>query len=821
MDEGRGPVYWQNQVLYRKEYLVVMKAIGTACAMSMVCLGVFAVDAGPELQSSVVWLDSAPYGTQVYAAFRKVVEIPAEVEGASLHIFADSRYMLWVNGAYAERGPCRFDPAAPEYDTLDVSGCLKPGRNVVALLVHHYHDGKADEAPEEFCGRIMRHQPGVAVKLEVKCDDGAAVTVGTDPSWRGTMKTRFLPSAVSWGSIPDSIDARLDDGDWTIADYDDSDWEYASPVDGTLWGPFRPRAIPPLKETPFVPQTLVMRSEAPDAVARPLTETLPLTIAAGQYAVLDVGRSVLAYDVLDFEAEAGTTLEILHGSGWRDGNLDEAYHPNRYTARAGRQTYMAGDTFGFRYMRIRVEGSPIVLHGVTVVNRVYPFERVGRFSCSDAYLNELWERSIRTVELCSEDGYTDCSTRERVEWMGDAALSEYPISRVIFAGPGPDGKPICSDPRLARNILWHIALSQQEDGRVKAHHPSNRWDIHGYIEDYSCLWIHTLRNYYDNTGDLEFVREVWPNVVKQLNWFLAHRTERGLVKAREFVFFGNPLAYKVCEGTTLNAYVSGALLDAAFLAEALGETASAERLTAEGAALRESINTHLWDGEAKTYYGGIMDGEKTPLTAYAAMTALYFGVVSPEHREDVLRWLVDHHDQVVSPFEHFFVFEALYGANDPALDTLALNIMRSKWASTLARKDLDTVFEGFGGGALCHNMGAPAAYFLSTRVLGVRREGTLAHGGIVVEPRPGDLTEAQGVVMTELGPVAVSWNRGEEVFTLRVELPHEATVIVPTSQPGEVETEKLEGAGVQRMSPYGNGVLCRVGPGECVFKAPR
>jgi len=798
----------------------MMASIGWACVAGLAAMGV-AVNAGPELQGSMVWLASAPYGTQVYAAFRKTVEIPAAVDGASLHIFADSRYMLWVNGRYVERGPCRFDPAAPEYDTLDVAPYLKPGRNILTVLVHHYHDAKADKEPEGFCGRIMRHQPGFAVKLEGRCADGSAIALSSDAAWRGTTKTRFLPSAPSWSSIPDNIDARLDDGDWTALDYDDSGWENAAPVDGALWGPLRPRAIPYLRETPFVPQTLVKRSDAPDGAARALSEALPLAIPSGQDVVLDVGRSVLAYDVIDFEAEAGTALEILHGSGWRDGNLDEAYFPNRYIARAGRQTYSAGDTFGFRYMRIRAEGGPVLVHGVTVVNRVYPFERVGRFRCNDPFLNQLWERSIRTVELCSEDSYTDCSTRERVEWMGDAALSEYPITRAVFAGPGADGRPVYSDPRLARNILWHIGLSQQEDGRVKAHHPSDRWDIHGYIEDYACLWIHTLRSYYDNSGNVEFARELWPRVVKQLEWFLGHRTERGLVNAREFVFASNPLAYKVCEGATLNAYVHGALLDAAYLANALGETASAERFTREAASLRENINAHLWDGDAKAYHGSILNGEKTPLTAYAAMTALYFGVAPEEHRDALVAWLAANHGQVGSPFEHFFVFEVLYGANDPTLDALALEIMRSKWASTLARQDLDTVFEGFGGGALCHNMGAPPSYFLSTRVLGVRREGPISQGGLVVDPRPGGLAEAEGVVMTELGPVAVSWTRTEDLFTLGVDLPHRAMVVVPASRPDAVRIEPSEGAQEPKpLGAQGRVAVYEAGPGKYTFAAP-
>ena len=54
---------------------------------------------------------------------------------ATLHLFADVRYMLWVNGRYVERGPARFEPAAPEYDSVDITKFLRAGENLISILV--------------------------------------------------------------------------------------------------------------------------------------------------------------------------------------------------------------------------------------------------------------------------------------------------------------------------------------------------------------------------------------------------------------------------------------------------------------------------------------------------------------------------------------------------------------------------------------------------------------------------------------------------------------------------------------------------------------
>ena len=83
-------------------------------------------EVGEKLQESMIWaeLGDEIKDKRVFVGFRKEIELDDEVEELEVHIFADSRYLLWVNGEYVHRGPCRFDPVGPEYDSIEVSETL-------------------------------------------------------------------------------------------------------------------------------------------------------------------------------------------------------------------------------------------------------------------------------------------------------------------------------------------------------------------------------------------------------------------------------------------------------------------------------------------------------------------------------------------------------------------------------------------------------------------------------------------------------------------------------------------------------------------------
>ena len=220
----------------------------------------------------------------------------------------------------------------------------------------------------------------------------------------------------------------------------------------------------------------------------------------------------------------------------------------------GRQIHFTIDTRRFSHGEIVVKTGTATITGLKLIERLYPYDRLGSFKCSDPFLNRLWAMCARSCEVLSEDSYVDCADRERVEWMDDDPPG-FDITRTAMAGPGANGQPAYSDPRLLAEMVRRTALTLQPDGWVKAHTCSDRYDIHAKMEDRACEWVAGIRRYYDATGDTALIREIWPAVVAQMTYLLERRAPRGLVRARDWVVWGNPLGYVTGETTTLNVFV--------------------------------------------------------------------------------------------------------------------------------------------------------------------------------------------------------------------------------------------------------------------------
>lgn len=108
--------------------------------------------AGPPKAIANGALHGSVVDSDEHVVFLRKVEFASAPARATLHLFAFTRYRLYINGEYAGRGPSRFQNQRPEYDTREISSLLKKGSNSIAVLVHR-------DAPT---GRIMSHAPGFA-----------------------------------------------------------------------------------------------------------------------------------------------------------------------------------------------------------------------------------------------------------------------------------------------------------------------------------------------------------------------------------------------------------------------------------------------------------------------------------------------------------------------------------------------------------------------------------------------------------------------------------------------------------------------------------
>ena len=455
---------------------------------------------GPQSQIASSSDGSVPLATpDLHTVFVRRFSLDAAPSAAAIRLFCYTRYRLYINGIYCGRGPSRFQNQRPEYDRREIAAVLRPGTNLIAVLVHR-------DAPT---GRIMRHEPGFAAVLQIG-DGPDAQTIATGPDWLSRPEPSFGPRNAAWASIEEHIDARqaidLAKPSLSLAGFAAS-----VPVGGAEFSPIWPRTTP-------------LQTEIPREWSS--KQQWPIALDPARECTLDLPEIVQGYHLLELDADQGSEIEIAYRLPQGEGSGRSSY-----IARGGPQTWMGGDTFAFSRLSLRLKSGRAAVTKAQAVEIRYPFQRAASFECSDPMLTRLWTICARSLELLSEDSYVDCADRERVEWTDDSPPA-FDCTRVMMRGPDQGSREFWGDNRLLKALLRRIALTQQPDGQIKAHSCSERWDIHAIMEDRSCDWVIQLRAYFDSSGDEALVRELFPALETLLDWFLAPHRARPRPGAR-------------------------------------------------------------------------------------------------------------------------------------------------------------------------------------------------------------------------------------------------------------------------------------------------
>ncbi|MBI5725943.1 MAG: alpha-L-rhamnosidase N-terminal domain-containing protein [Planctomycetes bacterium] len=201
--------------------------------------------------ANYVWFDESGCGRNRFAAFRYVFNLRERSAGGSLSIFADTAYKLYVNGMYVNTGPARFDPANPLYDTHDLAGYLRKGKNVIAVLVNHYGE-------MTYFSRLAR---GGMIAWGTVRDGKRKIAIRTPDCWKVRREEGFDSTApkLSFPINPIEVyDQARGLGRWMDVDYDDSKWSPTVVLAGPLpWGKLQPRTIPFLENREILPERVV------------------------------------------------------------------------------------------------------------------------------------------------------------------------------------------------------------------------------------------------------------------------------------------------------------------------------------------------------------------------------------------------------------------------------------------------------------------------------------------------------------------------------------------------------------------------------------
>lgn len=380
------------------------------------------------------------------------------------------------------------------------------------------------------------------------------------------------------------------------------------------------------------------------------------------------------------------------------------------------------------------------------------FPRRSSFSCQDERLNKIWQVSEETFRLASGIFFLDGIKRDRWIWSGDAYQS-YFINRYVSFD-----KEICKRTILALRgndpVVQHINT----------------------IMDYSMYWIISLEDYYEMTGDEDFLRMVYPKMESMMRYCMEQLDENGFIygRAGDWVYIDWADLDKtgtLCAEQMLLARSYQAI---ARVREILDMDGQEYRQLFE--ALKQNIRRYFWDEEKGAYIDSYISGRRH-VTRHANIFAVLFGYADAVETESIVNnvFLNNEVDAITTPYFKFYELEALasLGYFEKVMET-----MKDYWGGMLDR-GADTFWEEFKpdqpeeeqysmygdkyGKSLCHAWGASPIYLIGRYFMGVRP--TLpAYAAFEVQPQLGQFGRFECTFPAGDGSVWMKYGDG----TLRV-----------------------------------------------------
>ena len=681
--------------------------------------------------------------------FRKVLSMESMPAEMKIHISADTRYKLYVNGALREIGPSKGDNTVWFVDEIDLADSLRIGENVLAVAVLRYpfEEDKGNHS------LFRTRTPGLFI--DGVCADGWRCHVDRHTHLY-REEARFAPLMIHENAAADPAAFG-----WKDAGFDDSAWYDAVP--------YAPEELAEvLRPERLAERTIPFMRRTPHRFPLPVKE---IPAHSRERFVLDAGEEMCAFPCLAMTGGAGAEIEMLYAECY----VTDQGKANRLDAQRGhlegyRDTYSvlgAGTeerpesyepywfrTFRFIQITVCTADEPLSLHTFDYQETGYPLKVGTQAKASDESLSAIWDISLRTLRRCMHETYMDCPYYEQLQYAMDAR------SQILYT------YVISADDRLARRTIDDFSRAQRPDGLLNCSYPNTNTNVIPGFSIYYILMVHDHMLYF---GDKSLVLRYMPVIRNILHFFDTHRTEDGLVdqtggvngKAPFWSFIDWTKEWMSTEGMpaaglhgpiTMESllYILG-LQKAAELCQYIDLSQEAEAYRVRAEAVRSAVRRHCMDNR-----GMITDG---PGSRELSQHTQVFGILTDtltaeEGRRNLLKTVEDRSYTQCTVAMCYYLFRALEKtdlyANTDQYWELWREMIRNGCTTCVEAADYAR--------SECHAWGALILYELPSVILGVRPAAP-GYEKIRVAPVPGYLTAASGTVRTPKGDISVSWEK--------------------------------------------------------------
>ncbi|MGZ0655294.1 alpha-L-rhamnosidase-related protein [Coraliomargarita sp. W4R53] len=505
-----------------------------------------------------LWLPGERTLPNTQVVFRRIVEVSGQVKKAEGWIFADSRYLLKVNGERVQWGPAPADPRWPEADPVEIALLLQPGRNEITVDVLWFGYGEGTYVPSN---------PGFILKMEIEDVVGIHELV-SDTDWEMAIDRSLTPGGHAQfmlRALQEKRDLRVTPTDWLTPAVLN-----ISADKPTLCGPaypggpqcldhsdkfLRKRMIPLMHEASvdnfrLAEKGRVKWKRSPEdwfdfrlkdsfeCIAEKAVEAVVAASAngGGAYLTFVLPEIMVGWPEVEIEAPDGTVVELIYQESHDRANgpwLDTMHYGwSRFTCAEGLNTLKPFDYYAMRFLQLHIHGNdgPVAVKSIRFRRRSYPFAQVPAIRCSEPVLQRLFEANLNTLRNSIQECNTDAVGRERQQYSGDCGHQQHPV-RLLFGESGHGSR-----------YLRTFADGQSKDGYFMDCWPGidrlirvgqrqlgiTPW---GPILDHGVGFVFDCYNHWMESGETQQVRELLPQLVRFGHYLGECRNSDGLVPA--------------------------------------------------------------------------------------------------------------------------------------------------------------------------------------------------------------------------------------------------------------------------------------------------
>jgi hypothetical protein len=449
----------------------------------------------------------------------------------------------------------------------------------------------------------------------------------------------------------------------------------------------------------------------------------------------------------------------------------------------GPQRYTGGLRGGFRFaaIELRTAGS-VTLTAAGLNFRAYrgsPDRYQGWFMSSDDQLNRMWYAGAYTTQMdmvpagvasCfSQPVIFDGAKRDRAIWSGDLMITN-PVAHLSL---GTNSVP------YVKGSINAIMNLQASNGRLTSAVGFRGCGAFDYAVTYSAYSAILAIQYFRYTNDTVYIASLLPRLRNAAAYHATRVNANGLVVTNDPDYWQTTQSGEVTEYSL--AYYE-LLQNMIWVEGRVGTAARVTEYTTKATALRNAINSRLWNASAGLYVHTNARTNVFPLDAN--MNAIRLGVVPADRVQGILtyfksRWqahgsqisqpspsMSDPYGHTIEPLNNTWEVMARMQADDTAG---ALELLRRLWGlqvdpnsgfytGTFWEFVMSDGLPDRGFDSLAHAWGAGPTQILTESVLGATAVNP-GYSTWQVKPHQGSLAWAQGQVPTASGALVVRWAR--------------------------------------------------------------